>query len=135
MSKKTLSSLSDLKILSNGNESSAASQTPPRPTSSKKVEHNGFVPQGVTIKMRLEKNQRGGKIVTVLYALPYERSYFESLTKELKNKVGSGGTLKEEITDKKAELSIEIQGDHQSRLYNILREKGFLIKGFKNCPT
>lgn len=127
MSKKTLSSLSDLKILSSIEES--ATNSVPK-TDTKKLEHNGFVPQGVTIKMRLEKNQRGGKIVTVLFALPYERSYFEALTKELKNKVGSGGTLKEEMSDKKAELIIEIQGDHQARLHKILQEKGFLIKGF-----
>lgn len=131
MSKKTLSSLSDLKILSSTEES--ATKSGPK-TDSKKLEHNGFVPQGVTIKMRLEKNQRGGKIVTVLFALPYERSYFEALTKELKNKVGSGGTLKEEMSDKKAELIIEIQGDHQARLYKILQEKGFLIKGFNPKP-
>lgn len=127
MSKKTLSSLSDLKILASSEGTQAVQ---PSQETTKKVEHNGFLPQGVTIKMRVEKNQRGGKIVTVLYALPYERSYFEALTKELKNKVGSGGTLKEEVNDKKAELMIEIQGDHQARLYKLLSEKGFLIKGF-----
>ncbi len=122
MTKNTLKGLEALKALAS--KEALSEVTPTRTSESAKI---SFDPKGKTLKMRLEKNQRGGKMVTVIFNMPYERAYFETLTKELKNKVGSGGTLKEEITDTKANLEIEIQGDHRDRLEKILTEKGFKI--------
>jgi translation initiation factor 1 len=122
MTKNTLKGLEALKALAS--KEALSEVTPAKASESAKI---SFDPKGKTLKMRLEKNQRGGKMVTVIFNMPYERAYFETLTKELKNKVGSGGTLKEEITDTKAILEIEIQGDHRDRLEKILTEKGFKI--------
>lgn len=70
--------------------------------------------------MRLEKNGRGGKTVTVLFELPNNPPYFEDLTKQMKNKLGTGGTFKNG--------RIEIQGDHKARIKLFLEEIGFKIK-------
>ena len=34
-------------------------------------------PDKTTLKIKLEKNQRGGKLVTVIHELPYNPVYFE----------------------------------------------------------
>jgi translation initiation factor 1 len=77
-------------------------------------------PENITIKMRLEKNGRGGKTVTVLFELPNNEAYFEDLTKQLKNHLGTGGTFKNR--------RIEIQGDHKIRIQAFLEKKGFKVK-------
>lgn len=76
-------------------------------------------PSRVTLKMRLEKNGRGGKIVTVLFELPNNETYFLELTKKLKNTLGTGGTFKNS--------RIEIQGDHKVRLKAYLEKIGFKV--------
>jgi translation initiation factor 1 len=77
-------------------------------------------PENITIKMRLEKNGRGGKTVTVLFELPNNELYFTDLTKQLKNHLGSGGTYKDR--------RIEIQGDHKARIKVFLEKMGFTVK-------
>ena len=42
-------------------------------------------PLKLTLKIKLEKNQRGGKLVTVIHEFPYNPTYFEDLSKKLKN--------------------------------------------------
>ncbi len=76
-------------------------------------------PANVTIKMRLEKNSRGGKTVTVLFDLPNNPGYFEDLTKNLKTSLGTGGTFKNN--------RIEIQGDHKVRIKAYLEKMGFKV--------
>ncbi len=53
--------------------------------------------------MRLDKKERGGKAVTVVFDLPTHPDYFIPLVKKLKAHCGTGGALKEG--------QIEIQGD------------------------
>jgi translation initiation factor 1 len=77
-------------------------------------------PTKVTIKMRLEKAGRGGKVVTVLFELPNNETYFTDLTKQLKNSLGTGGTFKDR--------RIEIQGDHKTRIQTYLEKMGFKVK-------
>ena len=77
-------------------------------------------PSKILIKIRLEKNGRGGKLVTVLFNLPLNNVFFAALTKELKAICGAGGTLKDEI--------IEIQGDHREKIKSHLEKKGFQVK-------
>lgn len=77
-------------------------------------------PANVTIKMRLEKNGRGGKTVTVLFELPNNEPYFTELTQKLKNSLGTGGTFKNR--------RIEIQGDHKIRIQVFLEKMGFKVK-------
>ncbi len=77
-------------------------------------------PSEVTIKIRLEKNGRGGKQVSVLFNFPNNPDYFSKLTKKLKNQCGTGGSFK---TDQ-----IEIQGDHRNKLKVILEKMNFNVK-------
>lgn len=77
----------------------------------------------LTLKMRIEKNGRGGKIVTLLYGLPFNPPFFEELTKKLKNHCGTGGTFKSK------EGQIEIQGDHREKISAFLMAKKIKIKG------
>jgi translation initiation factor 1 len=74
---------------------------------------------------RLEKNGRGGKIVTVLDQLPRNDQFLKDLTKELKNKCGTGGTYV--ISDKSG--LVEIQGDKREQIKKILEAKGIKFKG------
>lgn len=76
-------------------------------------------PQNVSIKMRLEKNGRGGKTVTVLFGLPNNPGYFNELTRKLKNHCGSGGTFKDG--------RIEIQGDQKHKIKTYLEAMGFKV--------
>ncbi|MCB0350796.1 MAG: translation initiation factor [Bdellovibrionales bacterium] len=76
-------------------------------------------PKNVSIKMRIEKNGRGGKTVTVLFSLPNNPTYFTDLTKKLKSHCGSGGTFKDG--------RVEIQGDHKIRIKAYLEAIGFKV--------
>ncbi|MGZ3742537.1 MAG: translation initiation factor [Pseudobdellovibrionaceae bacterium] len=74
---------------------------------------------------RLEKNARGGKVVTVVDALPKIEIYLKDLCKELKVKCGTGGTYS--LSGK--EGLIEIQGDKRSQIKKIFDQKGIKYKG------
>ncbi len=74
---------------------------------------------------RLEKGGRGGKIVTVIDQLPKNEIFLKDLTKELKQKCGTGGTY---LMDKK-EGVIEIQGDKRDSIKAIFEKKGYKYKG------
>ncbi len=76
-----------------------------------------------TAIFRLEKNQRGGKTVTVVHGFPKNEEYLKNLTKELKTKCGVGGTYKT------SEGSLEIQGDQRDKLKRIFDTKGIKYKG------
>ena len=87
------------------------------------VFHVEVTPAQTTLKIRLEKNGRGGKIVTVIFDLPNNPPYFEALCKKLKNSCGAGGTYKNE-----PKPQIEMQGDHRVKLQALLEKEGFKIK-------
>lgn len=80
-------------------------------------------PAKTTLKIRLEKNQRGGKVVTVIFELPNNPDYFETLCKKLKNTCGTGGTFKNE-----GKPQIELQGDQREKANVYLTKLGFKIK-------
>ncbi|MBL7664082.1 MAG: translation initiation factor [Bacteriovoracaceae bacterium] len=77
-------------------------------------------PTKVKVKIRLEKQGRGGKTVTVLFELPENPTYFKDLAKELKSHCGTGGSFKDG--------RIELQGDHKQKCQAFLEKKGFKIK-------
>jgi translation initiation factor 1 len=81
------------------------------------------IPEKTTIKIKLEKNQRGGKLVTVLFELPFNPKYFEDLQKKCKAFCGTGGTFKNE-----SKLTIELQGDQRDKVENFLTKMGFKVK-------
>jgi translation initiation factor 1 len=78
------------------------------------------VPDKVTAKLRLE-NRSSGKQVTVVDGLPDNRTFLDTLGRELKKACGTGGSV--------GENSIELQGDQRERLRELLVKKGFLVKG------
>lgn len=74
---------------------------------------------------RLEKNARGGKVVTVIDGLPKIELFLKDLTKELKTKCGVGGTYS--VSGR--EGLIEIQGDKREQIKKIFDQKGIKYKG------
>ena len=63
---------------------------------------------------------RKGKGVTVISGIPLEGNALQELAKRLKQKCGSGGTIKDGI--------IEIQGDHRDMLVEELTTQGYTVK-------
>lgn len=72
------------------------------------------------LRIRLEKNGRGGKMVTVVFDLPRNTACFQDMIKQLKTRCGSGGTLKNG--------RMEIQGDHRQKVKEFLEKAGFKVK-------
>jgi translation initiation factor 1 len=79
------------------------------------------VPDKITARLRIEKAGRKGKTVTVVENLPRNRAFLKELAGELKRACGSGG--------KAGDAHIEIQGDHRDTLRELLRSKGWVVKG------
>jgi translation initiation factor 1 len=52
-----------------------------------------------------------------------DRTYIESITRELKTKIGTGGTYKEG--------QIVLQGDHRESVKSLLMSKGFNEKSIE----
>lgn len=78
-----------------------------------------------TAVFRIEKNGRGGKIVTVLDKLPKHETFLKELTKEFKIKCGVGGTY--EMNSDGG--FIEVQGDKRDQMKKILDTKKIKYKG------
>jgi len=66
------------------------------------------------IKVRSEK-RRFGKFVTVISG--FDNVDIQKITKELKRKLACGGTAKDSV--------IELQGNHKTRVKDILKSLGF----------
>ncbi len=75
--------------------------------------------------LRIEKQGRGGKTVTVIDRLPKNEVFLKNLTVLLKKKCGSGGTFS---MDGKEGL-IEIQGDQRELIRTLLEKQGIKSKG------
>lgn len=74
--------------------------------------------------LRIEKNGRGGKTVTVIDRLPKNELFLKNLTTQLKKKCGTGGTY---LTSGKDGV-IEIQGDHRDAIRALLEKEGIRSK-------
>jgi translation initiation factor 1 len=70
-------------------------------------------------KVRVERSVKGrkGKGVTLITGLPLEGPSLKELAKKLKQKCGTGGTVKKGV--------IEIQGDHRDFLTDHLKTLGY----------
>ena len=75
--------------------------------------------------LRIEKQGRGGKTVTVIDRLPKNELFLKNLTTLLKKKCGSGGTY---LTTGKDGV-IEIQGDKREIVRSALLKEGISSKG------
>lgn len=64
--------------------------------------------------------KRNGKPITLIEGYTDADADFKVLAKELKTRLGVGGTVKEE--------KIIIQGDYRDKIMEFLKEKGFKVK-------
>jgi len=72
------------------------------------------------VRVGRQTQGRKGKGVTVITGVPLATDELAKLGKELKQKCGSGGTVKDGV--------IEIQGDHRDRLVKELQTRGWTVK-------
>ena len=79
------------------------------------------VPGRPVAKLRMEKAGRGGKTVTVVFGLPNNAAFLKDLSQDLKRACGTGGTATDD--------GVELQGDLRERVREILRARGFIVKG------
>jgi translation initiation factor 1 len=77
-------------------------------------------PMHQKVTVRLERKGRSGKSVTVIDGFQMRQKEGEALLKQLKTKLGTGGTVKD--------TSLEIQGDHRDALMAELGKMGYTAK-------
>lgn len=75
---------------------------------------------GGVVRLRRDTQQRGGKVVTVIEGVPLREPALALLCKELKQKCGAGGTVRDRV--------IEIQGDQRDKLAAELARRGYTVK-------
>ena len=72
------------------------------------------------MRVRREKQGRGGKTVTAVHGVPLASDALADLASELKRGCGTGGTAKDGV--------IEIQGDHVDAVIAALAGRGYTVK-------
>jgi translation initiation factor 1 len=77
-------------------------------------------PSDGVVRVGRETKGRKGKGVTVVTGVPLGGIDLADLAKQLKNRCGAGGTVKDGI--------IEIQGDHRDKVVAQLQERGWTVK-------
>jgi translation initiation factor 1 len=72
------------------------------------------------VRVQRERKGRRGKTVSVITGIAGSEAARLDVLKQLKMKLGTGGTLKED--------AIEIQGDHRERIVELLNAMGYRAK-------
>ena len=72
------------------------------------------------VRVQRETKGRKGKGVTLITGIPLAGDDLKKLVKKLKQKCGTGGTIKDGV--------VEIQGDHRDLLLDELQKKGWAVK-------
>ncbi len=80
---------------------------------------DGPKPDGI-VRVGRATAGRKGKGVTVITGVPLEAEALQKLAKQLKQKCGAGGAVKDG--------DIEIQGDHRDALVETLKQQGYTVK-------
>jgi predicted translation initiation factor SUI1 len=78
------------------------------------------VPRNVTVRVGRETKGRRGKGVTTVSDLPLDENDLAELAAKLKQRLGTGGTIKDG--------RIEIQGDQRDRIVAELERLGYRVK-------
>jgi translation initiation factor 1 len=76
--------------------------------------------EGGTVRVERSVKGRKGKGVSLIVGLPLENAGLKELAKKLKQKCGTGGTVKKGV--------VEIQGDHRDFLVKELIKLGYKAK-------
>lgn len=79
------------------------------------------IPKRIVAKLRIEKQGRGGKTVTVVDGLPNDEAFLKRLSQDLKKACGTGGST--------GDRCVEMQGDQRDRVRELLRAQGMVVKG------
>ena len=82
--------------------------------------YHGKNPDDSVCRVRRETKDRGGKEVTVIWDVPGGESELKSLGKAIKQRLGTGGSIKAG--------QIVVQGDHVETILLFLKDKGFHAK-------
>ena len=93
---------------------------PRKETPANKTHHAPTHASQTRVYVRLERKGRGGKCVTLIEGLPISAKDLETLLKQFKTRLGTGGALKNNI--------IEIQGDHRNAIMDQLQDMGYKPK-------
>lgn len=72
------------------------------------------------VRVSHDARGRGGKVVTLVRGLPLDATALAALGKELRAACGAGGTVKDG--------TVEIQGDHVTRVLELLTARGWKPK-------
>lgn len=73
------------------------------------------------VVLRIEKQGRGGKTVTVIARVQMHPAGKEALLKTLKAACGAGGAVKNG--------ELEVQGDQRAKVKALLEKMGYKVKG------
>jgi translation initiation factor 1 len=76
--------------------------------------------QNQPVIVGIERKGRGGKTVSVITGVMSHEAGQQALLKLFKNKLGTGGTLKDGV--------LEIQGDHRDQIVELLNGLGYKAK-------
>ena len=76
--------------------------------------------QQQTVYLHRESSGRAGKAVTLVKKLILSEDDLKALAKKLKQKCGTGGTVKDGV--------IEIQGEHREKVADVLQKLGYKVK-------
>jgi len=72
------------------------------------------------VRVSRETKGRKGAGVTIVTGLPLDAAGIKALAKELKQRCGSGGTVRDD--------GLELQGDHRDQVMGLLEAKGWKVK-------
>lgn len=72
------------------------------------------------VTVTTETAGRRGKQVTLIKGITHNPQVIEKLEKKLKSQLGTGGTTKGKV--------IEIQGDHVTKVKEILQKEGYEVR-------
>lgn len=78
------------------------------------------MPRDGVVRVSRETKGRKGKGVTLVHGVPLHPDGLKDLAKELKQRLGTGGAVKNGV--------IEIQGDHRDVLVEELAARGYTVK-------
>ncbi|MFA7250039.1 MAG: hypothetical protein WC273_10460 [Dehalococcoidia bacterium] len=93
---------------------------PPRRAAKQEPQRAALTPADGFVRIRREKQGRGGKTVTTVAGLPGGDADLDAMLKVLKQLCGAGGT--------REGATLEIQGDHRDRIQARLEALGHRVK-------